>query len=273
MTDAQTLIREGVAAIRERQDRTAGRELLVRALKLDPRSDMAWLWLAHTTDDLRQQATYAERALTINPNNAYARDLRDRLLVLQNPSAPASGVIRPLNAGTTALAPAQEAQIQALLDEAEVRQASGAVEDAVARWEEVLEIQPDNEIAIRSAIGHLWRLGNPDDAKELIGRALLSGTNTPSIYLTALDIAEREGDEDGAARLRSRIAVLPDMEEQALAALVNRYSQNAQPERAAAFLEQALAVHTTYQPLMVRLGDLYSSLGHVDDARRWYEQA
>lgn len=273
MTDAQTLVREGVAAIRERHDLAAGRDLLGRALKLDPRSDMAWLWLTHTTGDPRQQITYVERALTINPGNPHALALRDRLQPLLTPAIAAPGVIRPLKPGSTALTAAQEARIRALLDDAEIQQAAGAVEEAVARWREVLAIQADHEAAIRSAVGHLWQRGYSDDAKELIGRALLSGTSTPSIHLTALDIAEREEDEPGAARLRARIAALPTMEEDALLALADRYAHDARPERAAQFLEQTLAAHPDHQALMVRLGELYGGLGRIEDAHRWYEQA
>ncbi|WP_119071716.1 tetratricopeptide repeat protein [Aggregatilinea lenta] len=272
MTDAQTLLREGIAAIRDRQDRVAGRDLLARALKLDPRSDAAWLWLTHTTDDPQQQRVYVERALAINPGNPPARDLRDRLDALAlEPST--SGVIRPLKAEPQALTETQNTRILALLDEAEVLQANGAVEDALARWEDVLAIQPDNAIAIRGAVGHLWRLGYPDDAKELIGRALLNGTSTPSIYLTALDIAERDADDESATRLRARVAALPTMEEDALLTLADRYAQNARPDRAAQFLEQALAVHPDRQALMVRLGDLLCELGRIPEARRWYEGA
>ena len=268
MTDAQKLILEGVVAIRERQDIGAGRDLLVRAIKLDPNSDAAWLWLTHTTDDPQQQLTYAERSLAINPGNSHALALRDRLHALVPVPTPSS-VIRPLKPEPDTLTSAQETRVQALLNDAETQQAAGNIEGALACWEDLLAIQPDHELAIRNAVGHLWRLGYPEDAKELIGQALLSGTRAPSIYLTALDIAEREQDEPGAERLRARVAALSTMEEDALLSLADRYANAAQRERAAQFLEQALATHPGSQALMVRLGDLCNQLGRTEKARRW----
>jgi len=262
--DAQTLFHDGVAAIRERRDLDAGRDLILRSLKLEPRNDMAWLWLTHTTTDPAKQRDYVARALAINPANPHALDLQARLSAL----APGIRSLKPAPSDA-----GHHERITRLLDEADALQASGDVEGAIGRWVEVLKLQPDHEIAIRDAVGHLWRLGYPEDAKELVGRALLSGTTVPSILLTALDIAQREQDEIAAARLRARIAAQPSVKEDAILALADRYQRDQRFELAADFLARALAARPDSQPILVRLGELYEAFGQPDRARGYYERA
>jgi hypothetical protein len=66
------LLRRGIEAARAGEHRLA-RGLLRQALRQNPRSDEAWLWLAAATQDPRERRAYLKVALRINPGNARAR--------------------------------------------------------------------------------------------------------------------------------------------------------------------------------------------------------
>lgn len=87
MDEAQALFREGVLAIKEANDFARARQLLSQSLKLNPNNEMAWLWLARTTDDPARQLQCAERALKINPNSQPALALQARLTAASVPPA------------------------------------------------------------------------------------------------------------------------------------------------------------------------------------------
>ncbi len=88
MKDAQALFREGVMALREARDVPRARQLLTQSLKLDPNNEMAWLWLSRTTDDPARQLQCVERALKLNPDNAQAKALHEKLLARAAPPPP-----------------------------------------------------------------------------------------------------------------------------------------------------------------------------------------
>lgn len=78
--DADALFRDGVQALKERQDAVAARKLLTQSVKLNPNNDLAWLWLARTLNDKQKQLECVNRALTANPFNERAQMLRDKLI-------------------------------------------------------------------------------------------------------------------------------------------------------------------------------------------------
>ncbi len=71
-TEARELVERGIAAARGGQRRVAA-GLLVRALKLDPRDERAWLWLSGVVDEPAQRAFCLQAVLRINPANPHAR--------------------------------------------------------------------------------------------------------------------------------------------------------------------------------------------------------
>ncbi|MDZ4769184.1 MAG: tetratricopeptide repeat protein [Chloroflexota bacterium] len=79
MDNAQALFRDGVMAFKEGGDPARARQLLSQSLKLEPNNEMAWLWLARTTDDRARQLQCVERALKINPDNPQAQTLYAKL--------------------------------------------------------------------------------------------------------------------------------------------------------------------------------------------------
>ncbi|MEI7772301.1 MAG: hypothetical protein WCI67_20085, partial [Chloroflexales bacterium] len=62
----------GAAALRA-GDRPRARELLAAAVRADPRSAPAWLWLAGALDAPAQQRECLERALALDPGQEAAR--------------------------------------------------------------------------------------------------------------------------------------------------------------------------------------------------------
>jgi len=220
--EPQALFRQGVLAIRDEKNLELGRQLLTESLQIDPNNAMAWLWLTHTVSDAQKRLEYVEQALALNPDNQHALTLKKQLLSRQPKPAdePARPAIRPLPKTLTA---ADKERIEVLLDRAEIYLEAGEMESAVAQWAEVLKIQVDHEIALSKAVKHLWRMNYADDAKDLIWRALKSGTTVPMIYLTAIDMAEREHDYSQADALRAYILKLPGAEDTLFVTIADQY--------------------------------------------------
>lgn len=146
-------------------------------------------------------------------------------------------------------------------------------EAAIAQWVKVLAIRVDYEEALAKASGHLWQLYYREDARELIGRAVLANTKIPTIYMTALDMAERQGDYAEAAALRERIASLPNADDELLVTVADYYCQRFQYEPAMQFIEHALEVNPNRQKLLLRLGDLHTELYRSQTALTYYDRA
>jgi hypothetical protein len=101
ISEAQRLYQRGVAAARGGQKRVAA-GLLTRSLQLDPRCEMAWLWLSGVIEDPRQQAFCLNAVLKLNPQNQHAqrglRLLQERNLLADDPQQPATGLTMPAEA-------------------------------------------------------------------------------------------------------------------------------------------------------------------------------
>jgi tetratricopeptide (TPR) repeat protein len=277
--DARTLYQQGVTAIRDQNNLQQGRHLLIQSLRQDPRNDMAWLWLTRTVRDRQKQLEYVEHALQINPANESAQKLKGRLQAA--PPAPASqqpvavavaapGGLKTIDVPVT---PEEKDQIAHLMDRAEIYLQAGETEAAIEQWVEVLKIRVDHETALRQASGHLWRLQYRDDARELVQRAIDAGTTVPSIYLTAIDIAERLGEQTRAEALREHIAALPNADDQLLVAIADDYIQRYRLEQALAFLSYALDKHPHSQKLLIKIGDLLKELDRPQEAMTYYDRA
>lgn len=79
----EDVLSAGKAALRA-GDRAQAMSLLARAVRLDPQSEQAWLFLAGAVTDPAQRRTCLERALRLNPQNEAAR----RGLSSLQPAAP-----------------------------------------------------------------------------------------------------------------------------------------------------------------------------------------
>src|SRR5215813_6161482 len=69
---AKELRRQGIAAAKAGQKDQA-RQLLQQSLRLDPKSEVGWLWLASVANDERERLFYLHKLLEINPNNEMAQ--------------------------------------------------------------------------------------------------------------------------------------------------------------------------------------------------------
>lgn len=333
--DAQTLFREGVMAAREGKDLNKARQLLLESLKLNPKNEMAWLWLSQTLSDPQKKLECVNRALKLNPTNAKALELRDKLNAkiappsnvftfedAPRPSAPPSSrytfddedesdyestpaeafVDAPsayaygnpdyhpdaprdlvedsgLQAAPTIRQPlsaAEDKQVKALLAQAEEYLKTGRSDDtenAVEQWVRILEIRVDHEVAIQNAVRYLARLGYMDDAKQLIWRAIDAGTTLPSIYITAIDIAQRQQDNTAALHVTKNLLALDDIDDGVIIKITDQMVKYGQVNEVISLLEQALVHRPKSQKIMVRLGELFDDLGRKEQAVRYFDRA
>lgn len=95
--DAKTLFQEGVVAIRDQKDSAKGRELLMQSLKIEPKNELAWLWLSRTMPEPQKKIQCLERALKLNPSNEQTKALISKLSgsAASAPSAPEAVVKTP----------------------------------------------------------------------------------------------------------------------------------------------------------------------------------
>lgn len=210
-------------------------------------------------------------------DSAQSEEMADDLMVSVSDSVQSDArELVQITTPPTVAVPATKAEkdrIAQLMDRANTYLEAGETEAAIEQWIEVLSIRVDYEVALRNAAGHLWQLHYQDDARELIGRAIVSGTKIPTIYMTAIDMAERQGDYAEAEALRERIASLPDADEQLLVTVVDYYAERLQFEQARQFVERALETNPKRQKLLVRMGELLENMELPQTAITYYDQA
>ncbi len=68
---ANDILRQGIAAAKA-GDKEQARRLLQQAIRLDPQSEAAWLWMASVAKDNRERIFCLRKILAINPNNEMA---------------------------------------------------------------------------------------------------------------------------------------------------------------------------------------------------------
>ncbi len=100
------MLQEGIAAF-QAGDRAKAHELLSEVVKVDPENEQAWYYLAASESDPTLRKQYLEQVLEINPNNAKAREVLDRINARQasnhtdepmaRPSSEQRQRIRPLD--------------------------------------------------------------------------------------------------------------------------------------------------------------------------------
>jgi len=78
MFPGEDLLQEGIAAF-QAGDRTKARELLNEVVKIDPENEQAWYYLAASESNPTLRKQYLQTVLEINPGNAKAREVLDRI--------------------------------------------------------------------------------------------------------------------------------------------------------------------------------------------------
>ena len=105
MASTDDLLQKGIHAAKDNRIVEA-RSILKQVIALDPRNEMAWLWLSGTVETDKQRIACLENVLTINPNNQIAQK---GLSVLKRQSA----TIKPLPGDTESPTPAKAVQVPA----------------------------------------------------------------------------------------------------------------------------------------------------------------
>jgi tetratricopeptide (TPR) repeat protein len=290
--DAQTLFREGVLALREGKDAPRARQLLTQSLRANPNNEMAWLWLARTYTDKEKQIQCIDRALRLNPANEQALAFKQRLMVEVQPEPQDYRQMlavtgRPIEiyqeepepeapsapqTMQTPLSPAEQKQVAALLAKAK-QLAAEDMEGAIEQWVYVLDIRADHPEAIQNAVRGLAKLQYMDDARTLLNNAIEAGTNQPSIYMTALDLARHQHDFGEAESLMEQVAKLPTTTDDVVVKMVAHFTED-QPLRAVELLQEVLKQRPDNAQLLIMMGDLMGeTMGKKVEASRYYERA
>jgi hypothetical protein len=112
-----------------------------------------------------------------------------------------------------------------------------------------------------------------DDAKELVWRALDSGTSNPSVYLTAADILRHEGRHSESDDMRRKLALLPTATDVIIGDTADYFVRIGQIQDALDILQNGHKNHPHSQKLLIRIGDLQREMGEDRSARQYYDEA
>jgi tetratricopeptide (TPR) repeat protein len=120
--------------------RSEAREILLRVVDLEPRNELAWMWLTGLVDDLEDKIIACENVLTINPANEKVKAYRGKLLQQKiarvNPSAHKRNVaVEPPVASMPRQNTPKPAGPLNLLAEAEQLEYEGKLEEAIQTYE------------------------------------------------------------------------------------------------------------------------------------------
>lgn len=122
MFPGEDLLQEGIAAF-QAGDRTKARELLLEVVKVDPENEQAWYYLAASESNPVTRRQYLEQVLEINPGNAKAREVLDRMIARE--SGPSSST----TVAATPQTPSSERRSRIRALDPEMEPAPGAAED------------------------------------------------------------------------------------------------------------------------------------------------
>jgi len=102
MFPGEDLLQEGIEAF-QAGDRGRAHELLSQVVEIDPENEQAWYYLAASESDPALRKEYLGRVLEINPGNAKAREVLDRITAREVAPEPAPAAEpRPTNSGSHA---------------------------------------------------------------------------------------------------------------------------------------------------------------------------
>lgn len=207
----------------------------------------------HRTDEARCVLRYR---LAVAPDDAAARELLARL--------PAAG-------GTPAAAPAAtpQARAAALLGTAMQHHQAGRLYDAQALYQQVLQIEPANAVAIQYLGVLAMQAGQPQAGEAMIRRALALRPDLPDFH-NNLGLCLRLQDklDDAMAAYRAALALAPGYVE-AMNNLGLDLQASGRVDEAAAQFEQAVALKPDFAQAHWNLG--LAHLVRGDLQRGWPE--
>ena len=121
MTSEMELLRMGVAAL-QAGNREGAITTLSQVVDMNPFNEQAWFYLAAADNDPFMRKRYLQRVLELNPKNAKARDILDKLLakedsvVVNTPSSPKPPLAPPTPPTKTPPPPIEEDPLGAILN-------------------------------------------------------------------------------------------------------------------------------------------------------------
>lgn len=90
--------------------REEARDILLRVVEEDPRSELAWMWLAGLVDSLEDKIIACENVLTINPSNEKARSYLERLRQRNLPTGANGGMEKAVQVQSPRSDPLEQAR-------------------------------------------------------------------------------------------------------------------------------------------------------------------
>ena len=266
--DSQTLLQQGITAVRKNNTRE-GRRLIKQALRLNPRDDTAWVWLARTETEPDRKRDCLEQALKANPHNFRAQQMLARL---PDPAAPPAPARKKSKQELHPPSGDQKKNLAALIKEARKLQKKGDLERAAQQWVHALRIQVDHEEALHNAVAVFNELGYPDDANELAWRAIDAGSQLPYAYQVAMRFA-RHRDRTVYHDLRKKLLRLPTVEDSDILFITRQLIDDGNAQKGERVLENAIKRRPKSQDLLVAMGDLVKAQGDVAQGLSYYHRA
>ena len=170
MTDHDSLLGQGIIAARL-GDKNTARRLLSEAVRLDPESEKAWLWLSGVLDTHQARAYCLQKALELNPDNYLARQ---GLVALgaAPPAPPAKeGRATPPSKTQPEAAPPAAPRARPPVGEKDVRQQRF--------WQAVVAMLAIIALCLIGTLAHVTLGGSQARDEDLLAAAGPSPTPTP----------------------------------------------------------------------------------------------
>lgn len=249
------LLQQAVTALRS-GDHAHGQRILRQMLKRNPNNDVAWVYLARVETDVSHKRAYLKSALKVNPDNVAARVALSRLA--------GRAAVQPTRKSGRPAQPTQSPtrQINHHLDRARRHKQAYFLEDAIREWVAVLALQVDHEEALLGATRALRVLGYPEDAEELLRRAMNAGSDRPYVYAEALVLAHEKRDWYTVEALRDRLLALPDIDDATVLHTLDTYfASEYEADQIIRHLRRIVDRRPDSQALLIRLGDCYEAQG------------
>jgi tetratricopeptide (TPR) repeat protein len=181
-------------------------------------------------------------------------------------TAAASAVVSKLSAS-------EKRRIDALMAEADQYLKDSRTEDAIGAWVRVLEIDTENEAALRNATRYLIQLDYRDDAKQLMYQAIERGSQMPAVYLTAIDLETRAGNIAIANDVRRQYVQLPHIPDDAVLAQIEAMVNLGDYATARDTLLPVAEARTKSQKIQVRMGELFKETYQEKESAVYFDRA
>lgn len=181
---AKTFVQRGIEASKSDQKDLA-KQCFLQAIVHDGRSELAWLWLASVSDSLDEKVSHLQKVLSINPDNEtaaaslrHAKTLMARSLMPQaNQAAIAGRREESLKLLDEILHDAPEFEDGWMLK----AHLAESFEEKIAYFEQVLEVNPDNQVA----------RANLDSLRQIVGSS--TGADGPyPAEVSGLDLGQMD---------------------------------------------------------------------------------